>query len=396
MPKEVIPNHMDEYTLQKKSQHTAENDAIEAIDALLTVPRLALWERRIRVWARWMRQKYHDEPLLARLTSHGAVLSIMVLIMVLSQWRFAVPTFAMPTIFAEEERPVSRGYRTLPQAVTLTESPAFSFTWGSLREENVPEEKPAIERTEPIVYIVRAGDTPISIAERFGLSPETIVWANAELEGNPALLRIGQQLIIPPVDGVLHTVKAGDTLESIARKYEVSVDDIINWAPNNLTRDSQLVVGQKIMVPEGVKPFTRPRPSLTTGKLIAPPSNFTGATGSFIWPTSGVLTQYAWSGHMALDIANAFGTPIYAADAGVVIYADWDNTGYGNMTLIDHGNGFRTRYAHQSAFKVSVGQQVSKGQLIGLMGSTGRSTGPHVHFEIIYNGVRQNPMRYLP
>nr|WP_290668300.1 M23 family metallopeptidase [Ardenticatena sp.] len=387
---------MDEYTLQKKSQHTAENDAIEAIDALLTVPRLALWERRIRVWARWMRQKYHDEPLLARLTSHGAVLSIMVLIMVLSQWRFAVPTFAMPTIFAEEERPVSRGYRTLPQAVTLTESPAFSFTWGSLREENVPEEKPAIERTEPIVYIVRAGDTPISIAERFGLSPETIVWANAELEGNPALLRIGQQLIIPPVDGVLHTVKAGDTLESIARKYEVSVDDIINWAPNNLTRDSQLVVGQKIMVPEGVKPFTRPRPSLTTGKLIAPPSNFTGATGSFIWPTSGVLTQYAWSGHMALDIANAFGTPIYAADAGVVIYAGWDNTGYGNMTLIDHGNGFRTRYAHQSAFKVSVGQQVSKGQLIGLMGSTGRSTGPHVHFEIIYNGVRQNPMRYLP
>ena len=99
---------------------------------------------------------------------------------------------------------------------------------------------------------------------------------------------------------------------------------------------------------------------------------------------------------MALDIANAFGTPIYAADAGVVIYAGWDNTGYGNMTLIDHGNGFRTRYAHQSAFKVSVGQQVSKGQLIGLMGSTGRSTGPHLHFEIIYNGVRQNPMRYLP
>lgn len=393
---EAIQEHMDEYALQKKHRHTDENEAIEAVDALLTVPRLALWERKIRVWSRWIRQKYHDEPLLARLTSHGAVLSIMVLILVFSQWRFTVPTFAMPTIFAEEEHSSSLGYRALPQAVALTEPPAFSFTWGSIQEENTPEEKPAVERTEPIVYIVRAGDTPISIAERFGLSPETIVWANTELEENPALLRIGQQLIIPPVDGVLHTVKAGDTLESIARKYEVSVDDIINWKPNNLTRESRLIVGQQIMVPGGVKPFTQPRPSLTTGKLIAPPSNFTGATGSFIWPASGVLTQYAWSRHMALDIANVIGTPIYAADAGVVIYVGWDNTGYGNMILIDHGNGFRTRYAHLSAFKVSAGQQVSKGALIGLMGSTGRSTGPHLHFEIIYHGVRQNPLNYLP
>ena len=389
-----MDEHTDEYAIKKRRSSTDET-SIEAVDALLTVPRLAQWERRIRVLARWGRQKLHDEPLLGRLTSHAAVLSIIALILIFSQWSMVVPTFAMPTIFAEEERPTALGYRPLPQAVTLTEPPAFSFTWGPIREENSPEEKPAIERTEPVVYIVRAGDTPISIAERFGLSPETIVWANTELEENPALLRIGQQLIIPPVDGVLHTVKAGDTLESIARKYEVSVDDIINWEPNHLTRDSQLVVGQQIMVPGGVKPFTRPRVALT-GQMVAPPSNFTGATGRFIWPATGVITQYSWSGHVALDIANLTGTPIYAADAGVVIYVGWDNTGYGNMILIDHGNGFRTRYAHLSAFNVSAGQQVSKGALIGRMGSTGRSTGPHLHFEIIYNGVRQNPLAYLP
>ncbi len=243
-------------------------------------------------------------------------------------------------------------------------------------------------------YVVQPGDTVVALAGRFGITPDTILSANGELAGNPDLLKLGQELTILPVSGVLHIVEEGDTLESIVEQYKADMDAVIAYSDNHLSEPYELTPGQRIVLPGG----TLPPPS---GRRYAPAGSSSGlstipATGRFMWPTTGRITQYPWGRHTAIDMGTPTGTPIYAADAGYVTTAGWSNVGYGQYVVIDHGNGYCTLYAHMSAILVKAGQSVPKGEMIGRVGSTGKSTGAHLHFEIRKNGVQQNPLNYLP
>lgn len=248
-------------------------------------------------------------------------------------------------------------------------------------------------RLDIITYRVVGGDTVVGIARRFGISPESILWANERTELNPEFLRIGQELIIPPTTGVLHTVGSGDTVQAIANKYKADASAITNLDFNGLTPPFALTTGQKIMVPGGEKPY---QPKVVYAYSGSVPQNASKGSGNFGWPIGGIITQQFWTGHRAIDIGTPLGTSVLASDSGYVVLVANDDSGYGRHVMINHGNGFETLYAHLSLILVTPGQTVRKGQSIGLSGSTGRSTGPHLHFEIRYYGQQRNPLNYLP
>ncbi len=249
-------------------------------------------------------------------------------------------------------------------------------------------------RLRVITYTVKPGDNVFALADKFGISVYTILWANEKLQGNPDLLRVGETLTILPVSGVYHTVKKGETVESIAKKYKVSPEAIVSFELNHLDKDHPtLKVGQKVIVPGGKKP---PRPQIVHIPYVKIPKGARRGTGRFIWPTNGVITQRFWSGHKAIDIGAPVGTPVVASDSGYVVFASngW-NWGYGKLIIVDHGNGYRTYYAHLSSILVRKGESVGKGQRIGSVGTTGHSTGPHLHFEIRYHNIHKNPLLLL-
>lgn len=239
-------------------------------------------------------------------------------------------------------------------------------------------------------YIVKSGDTVSKIAERFGIDSDTIRWENDLDSIND--IKPGQTLRILPVSGISHKVNRGETIYTIAKKYQADAQSIVDYPFNNFADDETfaLSAGQILIIPGGKKQakiFVR---------QTTPNAGVVNATGRFAWPLGGTLTQYyAWY-HRGLDIATTYGTPIVAADSGRVVVAGWpDNTGYGNRVVIDHGNGFMTLYGHMSVVNVAVGQTVNRGDRIGQEGSTGRSTGPHLHFEIRRSGINVNPLEYL-
>ncbi len=259
------------------------------------------------------------------------------------------------------------------------------------------------ERRGIITYTVQPGDTTEGIAARFGILPTTIVWSNKDIEDQPDLLSVGQILTVLPVDGIFYTVQSDDSIDGIAKKFKAKADDIRKSPLNNLGSGGNLLIGSRIVVPDGVKPFeaqvvdnnqrsTASSPVVSVRPGQAP----VAARGRFIWPTRGFISQGYWAFHRAIDIANGTGVPIAAADNGVVESAGWSNVGYGYLVVINHGNGFKTYYAHNSQFFVGAGQAVKQGQTIAAMGSTGQSTGPHLHFEIRLNGAQVNPLVYLP
>lgn len=260
-------------------------------------------------------------------------------------------------------------------------------------------EKP---RAEILDYEVKSGETLSEIAEKFKISSDTIKWANDMSDKDT--IKPGQTLKILPVSGVSHTVVSGDTVASIAKKYDASEQGIVDFPFNDVPDDFKLTVGQKLIVPDGVPPEAKapPKPKIQPQYVASGPNtnsptfNAPGG-GSFTWPTSFqmISTYFAWW-HPGIDMANRAAPAIAASDGGTVIVAGWpDNYGYGNRVVIDHGNGYQTLYAHLSNIYVSSGQKVSRGQSIGQMGSTGRSTGTHLHFEIRYKGVAVNPLAIL-
>lgn len=252
---------------------------------------------------------------------------------------------------------------------------------------------PERQRIDIITHTVKSGDTLYGIAQKYKLSAETLMFANG-LETNPDLLRLGQQLTILPVNGILHTVKKGDTLDKIAKTYKVATSAILNYPLNHLDqRNPVIAVGLKLVVPGGYKAMPIQQAQIFRGPV---PAGARRGTGRFVWPTAGYVTQGYKPYHLALDIARAIGTSVKAADTGYVVAAGWSNDGYGNNIVIDHGNGYQTLYGHLNRIFVKVGDSVGRGAEIGQMGSTGNSTGPHLHFEIRKNGVRMNPLRFLP
>ena len=251
---------------------------------------------------------------------------------------------------------------------------------------------PERPRLEILTYEVQPGDTAESIAQSFGLQPTTLMWSNPEMEKMPDLLQVGQVLTILPLDGVYHTVAADETLESLAEQYKVSVEDITSCPFNAITAGGQLAVGDKLIVPGGTKPYIAREVTTYQGPVN---TEVTGA-GIFYWPAAGSLTQRYWYGHRAIDIGGSVGAAIIASDGGYVSFAGWTDIGYGYLIVLDHANGFQTFYAHLNRIFVSEGETVYAGQVIGAMGSTGNSTGPHLHYEIRYNGYPVNPLIYLP
>ncbi len=258
---------------------------------------------------------------------------------------------------------------------------------------------PTTQRTEIIYYTVQNGDAISTIARKFGITSNTIIWAN-NLNAY-GFIRPGDKLTILPYSGILYTVKRGDTVAKIAKTYNIDVDKILSC--NNVANG--LTAGEKIIVPGArrivetiavVKPTTQNRTGISIiSNLIQSSPSKTVSAGKMTWPTEGHhLTQYFSWRHPGVDIANKSGTPVYAAADGVVIFAGWA-TGYGNSIVIDHGNGIKTRYGHSSKLFVKVGDEVTKGENIMAMGSTGWSTGPHLHFEVIVSGTRYNPLNYI-
>jgi murein DD-endopeptidase MepM/ murein hydrolase activator NlpD len=269
---------------------------------------------------------------------------------------------------------------------------------------NIPERP----RFDVIKHTVERGDSIFEIAHDNAIKPETLLWANYDvLQDNPDSLRIGQVLNVPPTDGVYYQWKAGDTLDQVAKEFKANAEDILEWPGNHLDlTDPVFRTGQWVMVPGGQREFkqwiipTVARGSSgTAGVKGSSCGGGSVGSGAFVWPSDNhyLSGNDYYSGHLGIDIAAGEGAAIYAADSGVVTMAasGW-NYGYGNVIMIDHGNGYVTLYAHLSQINVTSCQSVFAHQLIGLAGATGNAFGPHLHFEVRLNGGFVNPWYVLP
>ena len=251
-------------------------------------------------------------------------------------------------------------------------------------------------RDSVITYTVEKGDTLSTIAQKYGISVDTIKWAN-DLTSDD--VSVGDDLKILPVSGVVYKVSPGDTVYTIAKHFNTDAQKIVDFPFNDFANPEtfSLVDGQQLIVPDGVPPASQPTYQ-TAPQVIVQAPQFNGVTGEgFHWPVQGIITQgFSWY-HNGLDIAGPTGTPIYAAKAGVVVESNCNyDGGYACHVLLSHGGGWATMYAHMvDQPPVAVGQSVTAGQLIGYRGSTGRSTGPHTHFEIRSPNGNVNPLQFL-
>lgn len=342
--------------------------------------------------------------------SWGVAIAMVALVIYLLLQRTGVVASAAPDPRGGSAAPVV--ISTSAPVDSNTALPEFSTAGTAVvaRKASLHTTIPTRSRVAGMTYKVEEGDSVFALAEAFKLKPETILWANYDvLNDNPDMLAIGQMLNVPPTDGVMYKWKEGDTLQSVASTFKARVQDILLFPGNKLDMvNPQVTAGTQVMVPGGSREFRQTwiMPSIPRGPAgVAtniPGTCNTGAggafgTGVFVWPGPAKIISGNdfWSGHLAIDIAIGTGIPVWAADSGVVVFSGWSSLGYGYMVMIDHGNGFQTVYGHLSATTVVCGQSVYKGNTIGLGGSTGNSTGPHLHFEMRYFGGFVNPKMYL-
>ncbi len=315
---------------------------------------------------------------------------------------------------------------TIPGSVALM--PHSDFPTDEPGAEDPGSAIAVAPRTQTEQYTVQSGDTVATIARRFGVNVGTVIWANNL--SRSAAIKPGEILRIPVASGVFHTVKRGETLSQVAKKYGVEVTAITQANTGLQT----LSLGQEIFIPGGtplttaVAPVSQPTATRTPASSIvradiplakiknkavdiyqelrvseqdsrAKPEDkeeTVKKTTRLLWPTDlRVINQYYGWSHTGIDIDGDYANAIYASEAGVVNQAGWNNGGYGLQIVIDHENGFRTRYAHASKLFVKAGDTVKRGQVIAMVGTTGRSTGTHLHFEVYVNGKRTNPLSYI-
>ncbi len=322
--------------------------------------------------------------------------------------------------------------RTLPAAEVVAEQPspelqAFAViepsptaTVEPVTEQEDAVVRAAVEAPPPVlpayqVYQASDGDSVYSIADKFGISPDYVLANNAELAAS-GFLSLGQSVIIPAGNGILHEVRFGETLSDIATRYGVTVDDISGFTSNGITDANSLLETQVVYVPNAeilpAAPFgevptedtTDPPEELAdeeviddgSGELVSGPTSSSG----LMWPISGPVSSYYGPSHpLGIDVDgyNLAGSAIVAATSGTVIFAGGNACcSYGLYVVIMSDSGIETLYAHLDSIYVSQGQFVSQGESLGVIGDTGYSTGRHLHFEVIDNGVRQDPMSYLP
>lgn len=292
---------------------------------------------------------------------------------------------------------LERATRPVPQAPASSAAAEAADTKAGIaaasstgaREQTAQQPKPKTQ-----TYVVASGDTPGGIAEMFGLKTNTVLWAN-DL-GESDVIQVGDEFVIPAMDGVIHRVHSGDTLWDIADEYGATVDDIVRANPE--MDPGALKVESKLLVPGG-QPVSRRQVASSRGGVARP------SRGLDYWPAVGPQTDsFGWrvhpvygteNFHDGLDIGVGQGTPVNAASAGTVVLASRYG-GYGLAIKIDHGRGLVTLYAHLSQIDVEVGQKVAAGQHIGYSGNTGTSTGPHLHFSVLLNGSPTDPGPFLP
>lgn len=308
-------------------------------------------------------------------------------------------------ITASSDQWISRAQASSDVVLAVNNSFPISATQTTIQDNVIVKTNPADTsnlRHGVTTYEVKSGDNLISIASSFGISPATIIMEN-KLDQS-GLIKPGQDLTILPVEGISYTLKSGDTLEAIADKYKISLDDLLEV--NDLELASDVQAGGNIIIPTKVTlpSPTTPKKYVTNNNGQIPATRTTAANISagvlsFMWPTvTHHITQGFSSRHSGLDISDSQKESIFASEAGQVVYAGWNSQGYGNMILINHGNGFETRYGHASAIYVKAGDYVAKGQIIGKQGNTGHVvgvTGIHLHFEILVNGRVVNPLNYV-
>ena len=304
------------------------------------------------------------------------------------------PTVVTPTVSETRVAKVARG-RVPARAAVVPVRPVGHTTTGTLptptargvaawaRVTYTPDAYGTQPLPSVITYTVQPGDTLSTIAAHFGLSLDAIRWSNPDIAYNPDDIYPGQVLRIPPVEGVVVEVQPGDTVQSLARTYNVPPEAITSYAANRLKPPYTLEPGTLLVIPGGTRRIN-----------VAPPRPYPGYT--YMWPVRGRITQRFSARHRAWDIAAPYEAGLYAARSGRVRTVRWDDTGYGYMIIIDHGDGWNTLYAHLKGALVQPGQWVRQGDLIGRIGGTGRATGPHVHFEIRRGRVRYDPAQFLP
>lgn len=302
------------------------------------------------------------------------------------------------------------------ESIPASSAPAQN---GISRSAQLHTNIPSRPRNELSIYTVQDGDTVFGIAEKFGLQPETILWGNYNiLLDDPHSLKPGQELTILPTDGVYWEWLGGIPFGEWAKFYGVTAKDIIEYPGNNLDpnavgdyENANIRTGTWLIIPGGKRDFvswsaplgvTRENPAsarVLGAGACDPVSGGAVGYGYFIYPTNKhYLSGFDYSlktNHLGLDFAGNEGEAVYASDAGVIVYAGWNDYGYGNMIMVDHGNGFQSLYAHLSSLNVGCGQSVGQGEVIGAVGNTGRSSGSHLHFELMA-GVKVNPWDYLP
>ena len=375
-----------------------------------------------RIWADLVAAGWR-EPVL-RYATHALLLGVLVLTIWVRQldlgflgWLAARATLnpaGAPTLVtaaasdATSEPPDTTSGQVLLPAGTPSPAPGDGSEVGRLADGHTFI--PTRGRSEVITYTVAAGDTLFGIADKFGLKPETVLWGNYfTLKDDPHLLFPGQVLNLLPVDGTYHQVTADNTLEKLAKFYGVTVQDIVDWPSNNLDPSGPLLrQGSFLIVPGGQRELTswvvptiaRAERTTAAANFGQCPGGYSGAVGagSFIFPAdSHVLSGYDFTAiHHGLDFRARLGNPLYATDSGVIVYAGPNSFGYGNLVVIDHGNGWQSVYGHLSQWNVDCGQSVFQGNVIGLAGSTGNSSGAHLHFELRYKGSYVNPWSVLP
>jgi hypothetical protein len=361
-----------------------------------------------------VKSRFFQHPILPKLAMYAVTFVVMVLVvwgvgsLIVHATMTPPDPTAVPTATAV----------TLPEGVSTPVFSAGGQASGLMRaaELNITQVAPVEVRYEVTKYTVEAGDTIFGIADKFGLKPETVLWSNRYVIGDiPDGLSIGVELFILPMDGVYHRWSEGEGLNGVASFYGVSPDVIVDYPGNNLDRavvgdfaSPNIPPGTMLVVPGGERPTVAwiiPRDSPASGNSYLGPGACGGilygnvGTGTFTYPTSEKwLSGYDYNPpvHNGLDFAGRSGFPIYASDSGVIVYSGWSDRGYGNLIVVDHDRGWQSFYAHLlDGTMLPCGSNVQKGQLIGSMGSTGKSTGPHLHFELRLNGYPVNPWQFL-
>lgn len=352
------------------------------------------------------------------LTVGGVVLLVVIVVIIFSAFNSRSDSIQQAQVgitdqSSAEESPSTQGALEMPSFVRGE----TSLKRGIHRAAVIHTTIPTRSRVDVLEYTVEQGDSLFAIAENFGLKPETILWGNFEtLADNPHTLQPGQELNILPVNGTYHEWRDGENLQKVADYYGVDPLDIVQYPGNKLDiydfdldnpsfENGQMLIvpgGERELVDYGPPAITRDNPAIAA--TYGPGHCGTIYTGSvgvgvFLWPTTERwVSGYDYNpgaNHPAIDIAGSIENPVWASDNGVIVYSGWSNYGYGNLVVIDHGNGWQTLYAHLNSINVGCGQSVNQGQRIGGLGTTGNSSGAHLHFEMIYVGTKVNPWNFL-